>query len=171
MVHLSIVAVLAVLISLAAANGNGQSSVMRKQDTHGNYQFGYKIHDPWGASNYREERGHPNGKHNAVVGSYGLKDADGRMRVVEYVADGAGFRAKIRTNEPGAGNADTGDAIYNGQDPSGAADITFASGGKNSHEPQQYHGYKGKGYSHQGGYLNDGPIDGGFAGPIGGPFL
>ena len=35
------------------------------------------------------------------VGSYGLRDADGRMRVVNYVADALGFRASVSTNEPG----------------------------------------------------------------------
>ena len=35
------------------------------------------------------------------VGSYGLRDADGRMRVVNYVADALGYRASISTNEPG----------------------------------------------------------------------
>ncbi|OQR71573.1 cuticle protein 14-like, partial [Tropilaelaps mercedesae] len=31
----------------------------------------------------------------------GLTDVDGRVRVVNYVADGLGFRAAIKTNEPG----------------------------------------------------------------------
>ena len=35
------------------------------------------------------------------VGSYGLRDADGRVRVVNYVADALGFRASVSTNEPG----------------------------------------------------------------------
>ena len=35
------------------------------------------------------------------VGSYGLRDADGRMRTVNYVADALGYRATISTNEPG----------------------------------------------------------------------
>ena len=35
------------------------------------------------------------------VGSYGLRDADGRVRTVNYVADALGFRASISTNEPG----------------------------------------------------------------------
>lgn len=34
-------------------------------------------------------------------GSYGLRTIDGRVRVVNYVADGLGFRANIQTNEPG----------------------------------------------------------------------
>ena len=35
------------------------------------------------------------------VGSYGLRDADGRVRVVNYVADALGYRASVSTNEPG----------------------------------------------------------------------
>lgn len=36
-----------------------------------------------------------------MTGSYGLHDKDGRMRVVHYKADKRGFRAVIKTNEPG----------------------------------------------------------------------
>lgn len=39
--------------------------------------------------------------HGPVIGSYGLRDIDGRVRVVNYVADEGGFRAAIATNEPG----------------------------------------------------------------------
>ena len=46
---------------------------------------------------HREESGHG----GAVKGSYGFTDARGVHRQVEYVADGAGFRAKVKTNEPG----------------------------------------------------------------------
>ena len=36
-----------------------------------------------------------------MSGSYGLRDADGRIRTVNYVADAHGYRASISTNEPG----------------------------------------------------------------------
>jgi len=39
--------------------------------------------------------------HGGVRGSYTLNVADGRQRTVNYVADHAGFRAEINTNEPG----------------------------------------------------------------------
>lgn len=36
-------------------------------------------------------------------------DPLGIFRVVEYIADQNGFRASIRTNEPGIGKSDNGD--------------------------------------------------------------
>ncbi|UYV83226.1 hypothetical protein LAZ67_23000242 [Cordylochernes scorpioides] len=65
---------------------------------HGNYAFGYQIVDHHGNTNGRQEAGH--GGHH-VHGSYNLALHDGRVRKVEYVADGHGFRAAIKTNEPG----------------------------------------------------------------------
>ncbi|GFU43893.1 cuticle protein 14 isoform b [Nephila pilipes] len=47
------------------------------------------------------------------VGSYGLRDADGRIRVVNYVADAAGFRADIKTNEPGVEPKDPASTTIN----------------------------------------------------------
>nr|XP_037285904.1 uncharacterized protein LOC119178763 [Rhipicephalus microplus] len=35
------------------------------------------------------------------TGAYGFRDTDGRLRLVEYVADELGFRVKVQTNEPG----------------------------------------------------------------------
>ncbi|KAL3230389.1 hypothetical protein MRX96_023439 [Rhipicephalus microplus] len=48
-----------------------------------------------------------NGRHESgsayggVKGAYYLADADGRFRRAEYVADKWGFRAMVKTNEPG----------------------------------------------------------------------
>ncbi|UYV83235.1 hypothetical protein LAZ67_23000255 [Cordylochernes scorpioides] len=90
------------LISLAVAAQayahGGSSTNARKQDDHGNYAFGYQIVDHHGNTNGRQEAGH--GGHQ-VHGSYNLGINDGRVRKVEYVADGHGFRAVIKTNEPG----------------------------------------------------------------------
>lgn len=47
---------------------------------------------------FRRESGNAAGQ---VVGSYGLRTADGRLRTVNYIADDGGFRAAINTNEPG----------------------------------------------------------------------
>ncbi|KAF8767259.1 Cuticle protein 16.8 like protein [Argiope bruennichi] len=49
---------------------------------------------------HREEVG--DGKN--VKGSYGFTDARGIHRQVNYVADHAGFRAQVKTNEPGTAN-------------------------------------------------------------------
>lgn len=63
----------------------------------GNYAFGYNEEHATGGS-FRRESGNAAGQ---VVGSYGLRAADGRVRIVNYVADDDGFRADINTNEPG----------------------------------------------------------------------
>jgi len=91
-----------VLFALVAASqaavllGTGASTQFRSQDGLGNYAFGYNEGHPSGAT-FRKE----SGSHGVVTGSYGLSDADGRQRIVNYVADAAGFRADIKTNEPG----------------------------------------------------------------------
>jgi len=62
----------------------------------GNYAFGYNEDHATGGT-FRKEKGGP----GVQVGSYGLRDADGRVRTVNYVADALGFRASVDTNEPG----------------------------------------------------------------------
>ena len=134
-------------VYIVSCEVGGQSKVSRKQDSAGNYAFGYNILDPKGASNFRKEQGDASGN---MAGSYGLKDVDGRERIVQYVADKGGFRAKILTNEPGTGNADTAGAIYNGPDPSGAADTVVQAGsdgaskGPSPHFQTSYEKPKGK---------------------------
>ncbi|KAH6947520.1 hypothetical protein HPB50_019596 [Hyalomma asiaticum] len=64
----------------------------------GRYSFGYNVVNGLGARNSRYESGVAYGP---VVGSYSLADIDGRARRVDYVADKLGFRAVVRTNEPG----------------------------------------------------------------------
>ncbi|XP_076334187.1 adult-specific rigid cuticular protein 15.7-like [Tachypleus tridentatus] len=76
----------------------GSSISSRRQDDFGNYAFNYDIVDPLGATNGRWEAGDGYGNKR---GAYSLTDIDGRARRVEYVADGAGFRAVVKTNEPG----------------------------------------------------------------------
>jgi len=82
-------------LAVGVAN-TGSSSVFRNQDNIGNYAFGYNEDHATGGT-FRREQGGP----GVQVGSYGLRDADGRLRTVNYVADAAGFRANIQTNEPG----------------------------------------------------------------------
>ena len=80
----------------AAIVSTGSSAQTRTQDAYGNYAFAYKENHATGGTT-RSESGNPAG----VVGSYSLGVIDGRQRVVNYVADGLGFRASISTNEPG----------------------------------------------------------------------
>ncbi|XP_075551999.1 uncharacterized protein LOC142585262 [Dermacentor variabilis] len=75
----------------------GTSSQYRSQDVHGNYEFGYEEKHTSGGS-FRQETGDVYGN---KYGSYGLTDADGRVRIVKYVADANGFRVIVNTNEPG----------------------------------------------------------------------
>ncbi|KAH7938275.1 hypothetical protein HPB49_022024 [Dermacentor silvarum] len=75
----------------------GTSSQHRSQDISGAYSFGYnENHATGGTSRWESGDGVGNKK-----GSYSLRGADGRWRTVKYVADGAGFRAAVSTNEPG----------------------------------------------------------------------
>ncbi|OQR80345.1 hypothetical protein BIW11_05121 [Tropilaelaps mercedesae] len=75
----------------------GSSKSHHHQNDLGEYKFGYDIKDGYGNINGRHEKG----SHGQVVGSYYLGQVDGRHRIVEYVADKLGFRATIKTNEPG----------------------------------------------------------------------
>lgn len=121
----------------------GQSEIYRHQDDKGLYKFGYKIKDPWG-SQFHKEHGDPWVKR----GSYGLKLADGRERIVKYVADKHGFRAKIITNEPGTTSLDSADAIVNGADDKGHSHSYIPSG----HKKDNYHG------EHYNGQVLDHPL-------------
>ncbi|XP_035211416.1 cuticle protein 14-like [Stegodyphus dumicola] len=88
--------------------GTGASAQYRSQDGLGNYAFGYNEGHGSGAT-FRKETG----SHGVVAGSYGLTVADGRQRIVNYVADAAGFRADIKTNEPGVEPKDPAHAAIN----------------------------------------------------------
>lgn len=48
-----------------------------------------------------------------VEGRYSLEIEDGRRREVEYVADKDGFRASVKSNEPGFQADSPADAVYN----------------------------------------------------------
>lgn len=78
------------------------------------YSFGYKIDDGYGNSNYRTEEGDEYGK---VKGTYGFLDSYGVYRYVDYVADENGFRANIRTNEPGTDNQNPADVYIKANEP------------------------------------------------------
>ncbi|XP_035211418.1 cuticle protein 14-like [Stegodyphus dumicola] len=99
----------AVLLHHPAVVSSGASSQYRSQDSLGGYNFGYNEGHLSGGS-FRKESGDGHGN---VAGSYGLRDADGRVRVVNYVADAAGFRADIKSNEPGVEPKDPAHASIN----------------------------------------------------------
>ncbi|XP_013782751.1 cuticle protein 16.8-like [Limulus polyphemus] len=82
---------------------------IRPLETHGLiqiYSYGYRIKDEYGNVQFRKEESE--GKGN-VKGSYGYTDASGLYRLVEYVADAGGFRATVKTNEPGTTNQNPAD--------------------------------------------------------------
>jgi hypothetical protein len=95
--------------SHAALVNTGNSAQFRTQDNVGNYAFGYNEDHSTGGT-FRRESGDAHGN---KVGSYGLRDADGRLRIVNYVADAAGFRANIQSNEPGVEPKDPASVIIN----------------------------------------------------------
>ncbi|GIY60874.1 cuticle protein 14 isoform b [Caerostris extrusa] len=66
-------------------------------ETLGQYAFGYN-EDHLSGGSFRRETGDEFGN---KIGSYGLRVADGRIRVVNYVADHNGYRADVISNEPG----------------------------------------------------------------------
>ncbi|XP_035211264.1 adult-specific rigid cuticular protein 15.7-like [Stegodyphus dumicola] len=95
------VTIFCMALAAVSASGlvhTGSSVSSRHQDALGNYAFNYDIVDGKGASNGRYEVGDGYGNKK---GAYTIHDIDGRARRVEYVADHHGFRAAIKTNEPG----------------------------------------------------------------------
>ena len=119
----------------------------------GNYNFGYGIKDhDHGAESFHKESGdHANNK----WGSYGIKDSDGRWRIVNYVADKNGFRASIESNEPGVGSQNPAHVIINGPASDYGHHHKLIS--KQHHEPL-HHGYIQE-YPHEGPYHNDDHYD------------
>lgn len=67
------------------------------------YSFSYVTDDEQGTRTSREETSDESG---AVRGSYSYTDPDGVFRTVEYIADQDGYRATVKTNEPGTAKLD-----------------------------------------------------------------
>ncbi|CAL1280756.1 unnamed protein product [Larinioides sclopetarius] len=94
------------------------------------FKFGYSVKDKHGEQ-HREEVG--DGKN--VKGSYGFTDARGIHRQVNYVADHGGFRAEVKTNEPGTANQNPAavhvisNAPYGHGGYAGAAGLGYAGAG------------------------------------------
>ncbi|GBM38750.1 Adult-specific rigid cuticular protein 15.5 [Araneus ventricosus] len=89
----ALAAVCANPILTSSVVNTGTSISAKSQDGIGNYAFNYGT-----ATNARAEIGDAAGNKQ---GSYTITDIDGRARRVDYVADAAGFRASVKTNEPG----------------------------------------------------------------------
>ncbi|GFU17338.1 cuticle protein 16.8 [Trichonephila clavipes] len=118
------------------------------------YKFGYSIKDHHGEQ-HREESG--DGGH-AVRGSYGFTDARGVRRQVHYVADHGGFRAEVKTNEPGTANQNPAAVHLIADAPSahggyaGAAGLGYGGLEYAGYGGLGYAGYGGLGYAEYGGY-------------------
>ncbi|KAI1278110.1 Cuticle protein 16.8 [Halotydeus destructor] len=66
---------------------------------------------------------------NVVKGSYMLKGPDGLDRVVHYIADKDGFRARIETNEPGTETMNpAGVELYSSQQPASEIALQYGPG-------------------------------------------
>ncbi|CAG2167619.1 unnamed protein product [Oppiella nova] len=83
-----------------------QPAIALREETPEPYTYAFTSVDEFGTQLSRQEQADGSG---AVTGSYSLSDPDGRQRIVEYIADAAGFRATVRTNEPGTANANPAD--------------------------------------------------------------
>lgn len=119
-------------VHAAPAFGDGQTVITRDDvatqpdDVHENeradipasrqqsYQFSYKIRDSKGNTQHHSEL---SDTRNNRKGSYGFRDAHGVFRHVTYVADKKGFRAWIRTNEPGTRNSRPADVQIHAENP------------------------------------------------------
>ncbi|GFS75054.1 adult-specific rigid cuticular protein 15.7 [Nephila pilipes] len=77
------------------------------------YSFNY-LAEGDEATNGHQETGDGNGN---VQGSYTITHQDGTSRVVEYTAGPDGFKAVVRTNEPGTDNSNPADVVFESTAP------------------------------------------------------
>ncbi|XP_055937932.1 cuticle protein 10.9-like [Argiope bruennichi] len=87
------------------------------------YSFNYAAPSEDGGSSSHQESGDGSGR---VSGSYSLNNLEGHSRTVEYVADEAGFRATVRTNEPGTANINPADVVMDSS--AEAAPVSYSLG-------------------------------------------
>ncbi|GFY47836.1 cuticle protein 10.9 [Trichonephila inaurata madagascariensis] len=83
------------------------------------YSFGYQA-EATGGSSARSESSDASGK---VTGSYTVRNEDGSVRVVEYIADQGGFRANVKTNEPGTKSDDPAHVVIQSDAPAASAPL------------------------------------------------
>ncbi|KFM64839.1 Cuticle protein 10.9, partial [Stegodyphus mimosarum] len=81
------------------------------------YSFSYAADTEDGGRSAHQESGDGNGR---VTGSYTVQGDEGFGRIVDYVADENGFRATIRTNEPGTANQSPADVVLESTAPEAA---------------------------------------------------
>ncbi|XP_054160223.1 larval cuticle protein A3A-like [Oppia nitens] len=101
--------------------------VARVQEQYGPaepYSFGFQSTDEQGNSLSRQEQSDGSG---AVKGSYSYVDSNGLNRIVEYIADSAGYRATVKTNEPGTANANPADVQIAAEEPPSAVQQLVAA--------------------------------------------
>lgn len=98
------------------------------------FAWGYDINDGYGGAQYHKETGDEYGKR---TGSYGYTDAYGVYRQVDYVADEHGFRATIKTNEPGTANESPADVELHAYEPPS----NYYAGNTNNHYAQSSSSY------------------------------
>lgn len=79
------------------------------------YNFIFNHNDGLGTMQHREEKKDEDG---VVRGSYGYRDAWGNYRHVSYEAGKNGFKAVVRTNEPGVKNRNSADVAIVAESPS-----------------------------------------------------
>ncbi|KAF8768313.1 Cuticle protein 16.8 like protein [Argiope bruennichi] len=133
------------------------------------YAFGYSVKDHHGEQ-HREEAGDGHG----VKGSYGFTDDRGVHRQVNYVADHGGFRAQVKTNEPGTANQNPAavhmisDAPYaHGHDHHGVVPVVDAVIVP-AHHGHHEHGYAGVHHGHGYAGVHHGHHGYGYAAPYAG---
>ncbi|GFT44456.1 cuticle protein 10.9 [Nephila pilipes] len=106
--------------SYGGSGGYGQNEAPKP------YNFDYQSADEQGNVHYRTEEGDASG---TVRGTYGYTDTQGLFRVVEYIADAGGFRANIRTNEPGTdGKESPADVQLTAEQPPAGIQDKFTGG-------------------------------------------
>ncbi|XP_015925060.2 uncharacterized protein [Parasteatoda tepidariorum] len=93
-------------LEVAPATHNSEYDSAPYDESPQPYIFGYELKDESGATQSRKEQGDDYGNKR---GSYGYTDGYGIYREVEYVADAHGFRAIVKTNEPGTENQNPAD--------------------------------------------------------------
>ncbi|GBN13243.1 hypothetical protein AVEN_101714-1 [Araneus ventricosus] len=91
--------VLAALIAVAASQ-SAQPAVPIP------YSFNYNSETEDGGRSSHQESSDGSGR---VSGSYTVNNLEGHSRVVEYIADENGFRAVVKSNEPGTTNLNPAD--------------------------------------------------------------